>query len=197
MLMDFIEEVESSIRENRLIRAYDHEAEERKAIREFGREEGLEEGYEQGLEHGLEQGISLSEANIICNMIIQDLDPHIISKYTGISMNKIGEMYPNAIEKEEVLMDFSKVVDKVIRESRRFRSHDREEERTAIREYGHKEGLEEGKEEGIEIGLEQGINMGIKLNTKNIISNMLSKGYKPKEIAECTGKPIEFIKDFM
>ena len=52
----------------------------------------IKEGYEQGMSQGLEQGISSRNIEIAKNMLKDNIDISIISKYTGLSKEEIEEL---------------------------------------------------------------------------------------------------------
>ena len=54
--------------------------------------EGYERGIEVGMSQGLEQGISSRNIEIAKNMLKDNIDISIISKYTGLSKEEIEEL---------------------------------------------------------------------------------------------------------
>ena len=57
-----------------------------------GYEQGIEDGISQGMSKGLEQGISSRNIEIAKNMLKDKIDISAISKYTGLSKEKIEEL---------------------------------------------------------------------------------------------------------
>ena len=52
-------------------------------------EEGFEEGMEKGIEKGIEKGASLRNVEIAKAMKADSIDPAIVSKYTGLSLEEV------------------------------------------------------------------------------------------------------------
>jgi len=60
--------------------------------KQIGLMEGREEGREEGIYEGIERGIERGKLELIKNMINQGLKVEDISKFTGLSMEKIEEI---------------------------------------------------------------------------------------------------------
>ena len=57
-----------------------------------GMAEGLEQGIKQGIKQGIEQGIEQEKENTVKNMLKENIDIEIISKVTGLSIEKINKL---------------------------------------------------------------------------------------------------------
>ena len=62
---------------------------------ENGRKQGLEEGIEKGIEQGIEKGVKENKKETIMNMLKDNVDLSIISKYTNTSIDQIKEIIKN------------------------------------------------------------------------------------------------------
>ena len=114
----FIGEVEKLSSDEHIIGLYNAELEDeimRNTIRDYnkelgykegheqGLEQGLEQGIEQGLEQGIEQGIELgieqgtlqNQKQVVINMLKDDLDIKLISKYTNVDIETIQQIKEN------------------------------------------------------------------------------------------------------
>ena len=49
----------------------------------------FEEGFEEGMEKGIEKGASLRNVEIAKAMKADSIDPAIVSKYTGLSLEEV------------------------------------------------------------------------------------------------------------
>ena len=67
-----------------------------KFIKERDREEGREEGIKQGIEQGIEKGIEKGCENTALRMLKDGLEPDTVSKYTGLSHERIEELQKKA-----------------------------------------------------------------------------------------------------
>lgn len=65
---------------------------EKAIARKKGREEGLKEGIKEGKEEGLKKGISESKKEIAKNLLEDNIDMSLISKYTGLSVEEIKKL---------------------------------------------------------------------------------------------------------
>ena len=59
---------------------------------EQGIEKGIEKGIEQGIEKGIEKGIEQEKIEIVKNMLKDEVDISVISKYTGLSKEEIERL---------------------------------------------------------------------------------------------------------
>ena len=57
-----------------------------------GKREGIEIGFQQGIEQGIEKGIEKEKYSLAKNMKNEDIDINIISKVTGLSIEKIKSL---------------------------------------------------------------------------------------------------------
>ncbi len=55
----------------------------------YAMEEGIEIGMEKGIEKGLEQGVEKGKMEVARQMIREDLDPALIAKLTGFTLEQI------------------------------------------------------------------------------------------------------------
>ena len=62
------------------------------AAKEEGKEEGLKEGKEEGLKEGKEEGLKEKSIEIAKNMLKDNVDINIISKYSGLSVEEINKL---------------------------------------------------------------------------------------------------------
>ena len=56
------------------------------------REKGIEQGIEKGIEQGIEKGIEQEKIEIVKNMLKDEVDISVISKYTGLSKEEIERL---------------------------------------------------------------------------------------------------------
>ena len=54
--------------------------------------EAREKGIEQGIEKGIEKGIEQEKIEIVKNMLKDEVDISVISKYTGLSKKEIANL---------------------------------------------------------------------------------------------------------
>ena len=66
--------------------------EERRLGREEGIKEGMEQGIEKGKEEGIKEGIKETQIFMAKNMKKENIDINIISKVTGLSIEKIEKL---------------------------------------------------------------------------------------------------------
>ncbi len=59
---------------------------------EIGFQQGIEQGIEKGIEQGIEKGIEKEKYSLAKNMKNEDIDINIISKVTGLSIEKIKSL---------------------------------------------------------------------------------------------------------
>ncbi len=57
-----------------------------------GLEKGLKEGKEEGLKEGKEEGLKEKSIEIAKNMLKENVDINIISKYSGLSLDEINNL---------------------------------------------------------------------------------------------------------
>ena len=67
-------------------------AEGKKEGIEIGFQQGIEKGIEKGIEQGIEKGIEKEKYSLAKNMKNEDIDINIISKVTGLSIEKIKSL---------------------------------------------------------------------------------------------------------
>jgi len=85
------ETVERLSNDEHIIGLYNAELEEeimRNTIRDYNKELGFKEGREKGLEKGIEQ----TQKQVAINMLKDNLDINLISKYTNLSVEEINEI---------------------------------------------------------------------------------------------------------
>ena len=74
------------------LEAYDKEWALKDLGRRDGYKEGLDEGISLGIEQGIEKGIQKNKIEIIKNMLDKNLDINLITKITGLSIEKIDKI---------------------------------------------------------------------------------------------------------
>ncbi|WP_181592706.1 Rpn family recombination-promoting nuclease/putative transposase [Paenibacillus sp. YN15] len=58
----------------------------------YAKEEGKEEGLREGIEKGIEQGIEKGKLQVVRHMLAERLDPALIAKVTGFSLDEINRL---------------------------------------------------------------------------------------------------------
>lgn len=59
---------------------------------EQGIQKGIQQGMQQGIEQGIEQGIYQNQRRVVINMLSDNLDINLISKYTNLSLDDISNI---------------------------------------------------------------------------------------------------------
>ena len=92
---DYVKESIKASQDEEVIGLYDKELHlEKLRLSELkeAREKGIEQGIEKGIEQGIEKGIEQEKIEIVKNMLKDEVDISVISKYTGLSKEEIEKL---------------------------------------------------------------------------------------------------------
>ena len=88
---EYVKESIKASQDEEVIRLYDKELHLEK-LRLSELEEAREQGIEKGIEQGIEKGIEQEKIEIVKNMLKDEVDISVISKYTGLSKEEIERL---------------------------------------------------------------------------------------------------------
>ena len=88
---EYVKESIKASQDEEVIGLYDKELHLEK-LRLSELEEAREQGIEKGIEQGIEKGIEQEKIEIVKNMLKDEVDISVISKYTGLSKEEIEKL---------------------------------------------------------------------------------------------------------